>query len=93
MSRIGLDGSVLIQTVKHPANYTPLIYCSASLIAAGMLIVVFGLAIMLIDHIELGPPHYDPEYERYVGANLAHIVGKSQPPSWYDFFKDLTESN
>ena len=77
MSRnTGIDGNVLINAVKHRANYKPIIFCSISLAAIGMLMVVLGMVIMMIDHVELGPPHYDSQYERYEGSNLAHITGK-----------------
>lgn len=70
-----LNRTNLKEAVECSANYRPIIFCSASLIAVGLLLVVAGGVVMFIDHIELGPPHYDSEYERYVGSSLAQILG------------------
>lgn len=70
-----LNRANLLEAVKCSSNYQPIIFCSISLIGIGMLLVVAGAIVVLIDHVELGPPQYDREYERYVGSSLAHIVG------------------
>lgn len=58
------------------AKYKPIIFCSVFLVAIGILMVIFGIIVLLIDHVELGPPVFDNEYERYSGSSLFHIVGK-----------------
>jgi len=84
-----VDGS-LLGAVKHPANHKPLIFCSMSMVAVGMLMVVFGGVIMLLDHVEMGPPHFDSQYERYAGSSLAHILGKfSSAGGKYEAISDL----
>lgn len=70
------DGAVLIRALRHPDNYKPIVFCSISLIAAGIVMVVIGVIIILVDHIELGPPHYDDQFARYQGSSFAHIAGK-----------------
>lgn len=75
MSLADLNRANLIKAVECSSNYRPIIFCSISLTTVGMLLIVAGAVVMLIDHIELGPPQFDKEYERYVGSSLAHIVG------------------
>lgn len=73
-----MDGHVIVRAVKHPANYKPIIFCSISLVAVGSIMVILGIVIMLIDHVEMGPPHFDPLYERYEGSSLASVMGKCE---------------
>lgn len=37
--------------------------------------VVLGIVIVLVDHVEMGPPQFDTQYERYAGSSLFHILG------------------
>lgn len=71
-----MDGTSLKRAFKLPTNYNPIIFCTISLVAIGVVIIMTGAIIILVDHIELGPPHYDQEYERYVGSSLAQILGE-----------------
>lgn len=83
-----MDGYGLARAVKHPGNYKPIIFCSVSLIGIGLLMVVLGIVLLLLDHIELGPPVYDPEYERHEGTSLATVMGKySSLQSLFDVSK------
>lgn len=66
----------LKNAIECSSNYRPVIFCSTSMTAIGMLLMVAGTVVILIDHVELGPPQYDREYERYVGSSLAHIIGE-----------------
>lgn len=75
-----LAGSAIMEAVRHRANHKPIIFCSLSLVAVGILMSVFGVIVLLLDHAELGPPVYDSQYERYAGSSLAHILGELQPP-------------
>lgn len=76
MPRVLVDTSDLIRAVKDPSNYKPIIFCTVSLATIGVLMIVLGLVIIMLDHIDLGPPHFDNEYERYVGSSMPHILGK-----------------
>lgn len=71
-----MDRENLTRAMRHPANFKPIIFCTISLLAIGVIMVIFGIVVVVIDNIELGPPHYDSQYERYVGSSLAHIIGK-----------------
>jgi hypothetical protein len=64
------------QAVKDPANYKPIIFCTISLLAIGIVMVIFGLIVVLLDSIEMGPPQFDAQYERYDNSSLAHIIGE-----------------
>lgn len=76
-----LSGSAILEAVKHRANHKPIIFCSLGLVAVGLLMTIFGVVALLLDHAELGPPVYDSHYERYAGSSLAHILGKSEGKS------------
>lgn len=71
-----VNSAVIIKAVRHPANYKAMIFCSVTLITVGILMILLGIVVLLIDHVELGPPHYDQQYSRYVGSSLAPIVGE-----------------
>lgn len=71
-----MDAPTLKRAFKHPSNYKPIIFCTISLVAVGILMLIFGILVLLLDHIEMGPPHYDTQYERYQGSSMAHILGK-----------------
>ena len=63
-------------TPDHLVNYKPIILCTISLIVVGVLMIAFGIVALLLDHVEMGPPHFDTEYNRYSGSSLVHILGK-----------------
>lgn len=71
-----MAGSVILEAVKHRSNHKPIIFCSLTLVAVGILMTIFGILVLLLDHAELGPPVYDSQYERYQGSSLAHILGE-----------------
>jgi hypothetical protein len=71
-----IDRENLKRAVSHPANFRPIIFCTISLLAIGVVMVILGAVVLLIDNIELGPPQFDEEYERYQGSSLAHIIGE-----------------
>ena len=71
-----MDRENLKRAVEHPANLRPIIFCTISLLAIGVIMLIFGIVVVLIDNIDLGPPHFDEHYERYVGSSLAHIIGE-----------------
>lgn len=73
---IDIEQRELVKAVRHPANFKPLVICSVLLIVMAILIILCGILVMIFDHIELGPPHYDKIYTRYSGTNLGHIIGK-----------------
>lgn len=46
------------------------------MIAIGSLVLVAGIVVIVIDHIELGPPQFDEQFERYSRSSLAQTLGK-----------------
>ena len=66
----------VLQAVRYPGNYKPIIFCTISMVAIGILMLVLGLVLVLLDHIEMGPPHFDALYERYEGTSLPGIIGE-----------------
>lgn len=67
---------MIVEAVKHPANYEAILFCSASLTSAGILMIILGLVIIALDRVELEPPSFDLQYSRYVGTKIAPIIGK-----------------
>lgn len=57
-------------------NLIPISLCASSMIAIGSLMLAGGVVVMIFDHMELGPPQFDEQYERYSGSSLSEIVGK-----------------
>lgn len=72
-----MDRNNLRRAIEHPVNYRPIVLCTIALMAVGILMLVFGIVALLVDHIELGPPHFDEHYERYQNSSMPHIIGKS----------------
>ncbi|CAA3006445.1 Hypothetical predicted protein [Olea europaea subsp. europaea] len=72
---------MLRQAIRDPSNYKPIIFCTMSMVAVGIIMAVFGLVLVLLDHIELGPPQYDSEWERYNGSSLPGIIATSRAAS------------
>ncbi|KAG9510473.1 hypothetical protein GZH46_00986 [Fragariocoptes setiger] len=69
------DKSELIEAIKYPGNFQPIMLCTVSLLVIGLLMMVTGGVVCLVYYTEITPPNFDNNYQRYVGSSLPRIVG------------------
>lgn len=58
-------------------NIEAILWCSIGSCLIGLILMVVGAIVTGIAYSEITPPDYDKLYDRYTGANIKRVTGKS----------------